>query len=369
MTETNQPLKRTNLYEWHVAHGGRMVPFAGWEMPVQYPTGPKAEHLATRSAAGLFDIDHMGQFSVSGPDAEAYFNRLTTWDVSLMKENDAHYALMCYEDGGIVDDIYVYRLPNRWFVAVNAANRQKDLAWMQAQAAGYNVTVADVSDETYMLALQGPQAIRILQRLTDVAMNGVPRFTVAEGKVNGIHTLISRTGYTGEDGVELFFPADEALSMWEAILEAGEPFGLLPVGLAARDSLRFEPAFPLYGHEIAADITPVEARLTWVVKFNTRFIGRDALLKQKLEGPRRLLVGFTMADRSMPRQGYRVFHQGEPVGEVVSGIFAPTFNRSAGHAFVPAELAAPGTAIQIEIRNKLKDAVIIRRPLYKPAYK
>ncbi|MFQ5578048.1 MAG: glycine cleavage system aminomethyltransferase GcvT [Anaerolineae bacterium] len=369
MSEATTPLKRTNLFDWHVAHGGRMVPFAGWEMPVQYPTGPKEEHHTTRNAAGLFDIDHMGQFSVGGPDAEAYFNHLTTWDVRQMKDNDAHYALMCYEDGGIVDDIYVYRLPGRWFVAVNADNRAKDQAWMQAQAAGHNVTVTDVSDETYMLALQGPKAIHILQKLTHVDMSSVPRFTIAEGKVNGIHSLISRTGYTGEDGVELFFPAEEALTMWEAILEVGQRQGIKPIGLAARDSLRFEPAFPLYGHEIAADITPIEARLGWAVKFNTCFIGRDALLKQKLEGPARLLVGFQMLDRSMPRQGYPVLHQNQVVGEVVAGVYAPTVDKSAGHAFVPTAIATPGTPIQIQIRNKLKEAVIIRRPLYRPAYK
>ena len=362
-------LKRTNLYDWHAAHGGRMVPFVGWEMPVQYPTGPKAEHIATRAAAGLFDIDHMGQFSVGGPDAEAYFNRLTTWDISLMQVNDAHYALMCYEDGGIVDDIYLYRLPNRWFVAVNAANLKKDLAWMQAQAAGFDVSITDVSDETYMMALQGPNAIRILQKLTNVSMNGVPRFTVAEGLVNGINTLISRTGYTGEDGVELFFPADQALSMWEAILKAGKDLGIKPIGLAARDSLRFEPSFSLYGHEIAADITPIEARLGWVVRLNTDFIGRNALLKQKLEGPSRLLVGFEMLEKAMPREGYEVVYNDEVVGKVVTGLYAPTVEKFAGHAYVPAAIAKSGTEIYLNIRGKLKKAVVIRRPFYRPAYK
>ncbi len=369
MTQSAETLKRTNLYDWHVAHGGRMVPFAGWEMPVQYPTGPKEEHRATRRAAGLFDIDHMAQFSVSGSQAEAYLNRLTSWDVTTMKVNDAHYALMCYEDGGIVDDIYLYRLPNRWFIALNASNRAKDLAWMQAQTVGFDVTVTDVSDETYMLALQGPQAIRILQKLTDVSMKSVARFTIAEGKVNGISTLISRTGYTGEDGVELFFPAEQAVEMWESLLEAGKSEGLIPVGLAARDSLRFEPGFPLYGHEINAGITPIEARLGWVLSLNKNFIGRQAILKQKLEGPSRLLVGFEMIDRSVPREGYDVYYQAEKVGHVVAGIFAPTAEKFAGHAFVPAGIAKPGTKIRIEIRNKLKEALIIRRPFYRPAYK
>ena len=363
-------LQRTELYAWHINHGGRMVPFAGWEMPLQYEAGAKAEHHATRQAAGLFDIDHMGQFAVSGPDAETFLNRVMTWNVSRMAENDARYSLMCYEDGGIVDDVFIYRLPMRWFVVVNAANRKKDLAWMQAQAAGYKVTLHEVSDETYMLALQGPQAIHILQTLTDMYLRGIDRFTAAEGRIHDINTLISRTGYTGEDGVELYFSADHALDMWEAILEAGEPFGLKPVGLAARDSLRFEPGFALYGHEIDAHITPLEARLSWAVRFEVDFVGRNALLKQKLEGgPDRLLIVFEMVDKGVPRQGYQVVYQDHVVGQVVSGMYAPTPDIFAGHAFVPAGLAKPGTEIQIIIRDNAKKAKIVRRPLYKPAYR
>lgn len=366
----SEALKRTNLYDWHVANDGRMIPFAGWEMPLQYATGSKAEHHITRQAAGLFDIDHMGQFAISGPDAEVYLNRVVTWNISQMQENDAHYALMCYEDGGIVDDVYVYRLPHRWFVVVNAVNREKDLAWMQAQILDDEVIVVDVSDETYMLALQGPQAIRILQTLTDIDMQGLSRFTVAEGRVGGINALISRTGYTGEDGVELFFAADSALDMWQAILQAGDPFGLKPIGLAARDSLRFEPGFALYGHEIDAHTTPLEARLGWVVRYNVDFIGRNALLKQKLEGgPSRLLAAFEMLEKGVPRQGYEVIYQEEVIGRVVTGLYAPTLDKFAGHAFVPADLAKSGTQIQISIRDKLKEAHIVRRPLYRPAYK
>jgi glycine cleavage system T protein len=364
-----EALRRTNLYDWHTAHGGRMVPFAGWEMPVQYETGSKAEHHATRQAAGLFDIDHMGQFAISGPDAEPYLNRLLSWDISRMVENEGHYALMCYEDGGIVDDLFVYRLPQRWFAVVNADNRAKDLAWMQAQTDGFEVVVADVSEETYMLALQGPQALAILQTLTDISLTGIARFTVAEGWVGEISTLISRTGYTGEDGVEIFFPADRALEMWEMLLEAGEPAGLIPVGLAARDSLRFEPGFALYGHEIDAHISPVEARLNWVVSYQTDFIGRNAILKQKLEGPSKLLVAFEMVDRGVPRQGYEVLHQDQVVGQVVSGMYAPTVDKFAGHAFVPPAVASTGTELQIRIRDGLRAARIVRRPLYRPAYR
>lgn len=366
---SEKSLKRTNLYDWHVANSGRMVPFAGWEMPVQYPTGPKVEHHATRNAAGLFDIDHMAQFSVSGNDAEAYLNYVSTWNTTLMEVNDAHYALLCYEDGTFVDDIYLYRLPDRWFVALNASNREKDLAWMQYHTTGFDVTVTDVSDETYMMALQGPKAIEILQKLTEVDMASVARFTVAEGEVAGINALISRTGYTGEDGVELFFDATRAVEMWKTLMKVGEPLGLMAIGLAARDSLRFEPSFPLYGHEISADVTPIEARLTWALSLETNFIGRDAILKRKLEGPKMLLVGFEMVDRSMPREGYEVAVDGETVGKVVTGIYAPTVNKFAGHAYVAAHLAKSGTKIQIKIRNKFKEAVIIRRPFYRPAYK
>jgi len=367
MSET---LKRSNLFDWHVAHGGKMVPFAGWEMPLQYEAGSKAEHHTTRQAAGLFDIDHMGQFAISGAEAALFLNRLVTWDISQMPENDAQYALMCYEDGGVVDDVYLYRLPSHWFVVVNAANREKDLAWMEAQASGYEVSVSDISDETYMIALQGPEAMRILQGLTDMYLLGIPRFSVAEGRIQGIHTLISRTGYTGEDGVELFFSADRAVEMWEGILEAGAKLGLKPIGLAARDSLRFEPGFALYGHEIEATITPLEARLSWVVRYEADFIGRNALLKQRLEGgPKRLLVGFEMVDKGVPREGYEVVYQDAVVGRVVSGLYAPTLDKFVGHAFVPAEIAKSGTEMEINIRERLKKARIVRRPMYRPAYR
>ncbi|MFQ5614727.1 MAG: glycine cleavage system aminomethyltransferase GcvT [Anaerolineae bacterium] len=364
-----QPLKRTRLYDWHAAHGARMVPFAGWEMPVQYPTGPLAEHQTTRRAAGLFDIDHMGQIAVTGPGAEAFLNRLLTWDVSRMGENEANYSLMCYDDGGVVDDVFVYRLPGRWLVVVNAANLAKDLAWLEAQAPGFDVSISDVSAETYMLALQGPKAIEILDSLAGVDLAGLARFTAVETQVNGVPTVIGRTGYTGEDGVELFFPDEAALSVWQAILAAGAPRGLKPIGLAARDSLRFEPGFPLYGHELDAEHTPLEARLGWAVKFNQDFIGRAALLKQKLEGPARLLAGFEMVERGLPRQGYPVAVEGQVVGQVVTGMLAPTVEKYAGNAYLPRELAAVGTEIDILIRNKPKKAVVVRRPLYKPAYR
>lgn len=367
-----EPLKRTNLYQWHVDHGGRMVPFAGWEMPVMYPAGPIEEHHVTRRSAGLFDIDHMGQITVTGPDAQAYLNRLVTWDITRMALNEAHYALICYPNGGIVDDIFIYKMPDRWFLAVNASNLDKDYQWLLDHMGSFKVTVSNISDETYMLALQGPRAIELLQHLTPTKLNTVARFTAFENSVAGIPTLVGRTGYTGEDGVELFFPADRAKEMWTSILAKGEETGIEinPIGLAARDSLRFEPAFPLYGHEINQTITPLEANLGWACNFEADFIGKEALLRQKAEGLGKKLVGFELTDKGVPREGYIVTNNaGQEIGFVATGLYAPTVNKYCGHAFVKPEYAKPGTAVQVMIRNKPKAAVVVKRPFYVPAYR
>ena len=367
-----QELKRTKLYQWHVDHGARMVPFAGWEMPVQYPTGPIAEHHLTRRSAGLFDIDHMGQITVTGPQAEAYLNRLVTWDIRLMATYEAHYALMCYEHGGIVDDVFIYKLPERWFVVVNADNLDKDYQWMQTHRHAYDVTIENVSPQTYMLALQGPRAIDLLQKLIQTDLAGVPRFTAIEDRLDDLPVLIGRTGYTGEDGVEIFFPAEAALTVWETILDTGQAAGIevKPVGLAARDSLRFEPSFALYGHEINDDITPIEANLAWVCKFDSDFIGRAALLEQKEKGVTQTLIGFSMTEKSVPRQGYTVANeQDQEIGVVVAGLYAPTLNQYCGHAFVSPEYAAIGTKLHIMIRTKPKAALVVKRPFYIPAYR
>lgn len=368
----DQSLNRTKLYHWHVEHGARMVPFAGWEMPVQYPTGPLEEHHATRRSAGLFDIDHMGQIVVTGPEAETYLNHLVTWDVSLIDINQSHYALMCYEHGGVVDDVFVYKLAGRWFMVVNAVNLAKDYRWMLEHAAGYQVEVKDVSPETYMLALQGPQAIELLRHLTEADVATVPRFNALEAEINGVPTLIGRTGYTGEDGVELFFPADQALTLWESILTAGQTTGIeiKPVGLAARDSLRFEAGFALYGHEIDETITPLEANLGWICRFETDFIGKAALLQQKQNGLAKKLIGFEMIDKGVPRQDYPIVTgQGQAIGKVVTGMYAPTVDKYGGHAFVPPEYTAIGTRLLVLIRDKPKAATVIKRPFYTPVYR
>lgn len=368
-------LKRTHLYQWHVDHGGRMVPFAGWEMPVQYPSGPIQEHNTTRQSAGLFDIDHMGQVTVRGAEAEAFVNKMITYDVSLMKLYDAHYAIFCYKDGSCVDDLFVYKLPDPaygfyFFIAINASNREKDVAWLQFHAGKYDVQVQDISDETYMMAFQGPKAPEILDRLAQADLLGVPRFTAVQTKLFGeVPVLLGRTGYTGEDGFELFLPAESAVRTWEGILAEAESEGVKPIGLAARDSLRFEACMPLYGHEISAEITPVEARLGFALSLEKPFIGRDPLLKQKLEGPERVLAGFEMVERGVAREHYPVQSESREIGSVTSGMFSPTTDRYLGMAYVPVELSRLGTEIEIVIRNKPVKAKIIKRPFYIPAYR
>jgi len=362
--------KRTALYETHLALGARMVPFAGWEMPVQYPAGPLEEHKAVRTAAGLFDIDHMGQVSVSGPDAVRFLQRIQVADVRTMQVGDAHYSLLCYDDGGIVDDIFIYRLPEDWLVVVNASNRLKDVAWLNAHVFDDDVTVRDISDETYMLALQGPAAERILQEVTDINLSELRFHTGAYGSVAGVRTLIGATGYSGEYGYELFFPASQAEKVWNALLDVGKPHGLLPCGLAARDSLRFEACLSLYGHEITADVDPISAGLSWVIAFDKGdFIGRDALLKVRLEKPEVRLVAFEMIERGVPRQGYAILSNGVEVGEVTTGMYSPTTGRYVGLAFVPRELAKVGTELEVLVRNKTKKAVVVKKPFYMPAYR
>jgi len=364
-------MQRTRLYDEHLALGGRMVEFAGWELPVQYEsTGALKEHRAVREAAGLFDIDHMGQFSVTGPDAEAFLNAMLTADIREMPEWGSQYSLLPYEDGGLVDDVMVYRLPDAWWVIVNAANREKDLDWLAAHADAYDVTIEDLSERTYMLALQGPRARVILQQLTQFQLNSLPYHALARAWVAGVPTLIAATGYTGEYGYELYFPAEEAVKVWRALLKAGQPEGLLPCGLAARDSLRFEAALPLYGHELGPDIDPFTAGLGIFVQFDHRaFLGQDALLKIKLEGPAKKLVGFEMVETAVPRAGYPVLIDGREVGTVTTGMKAPTLDKFLGMALVPAEYAVPGREIEIDVRGKAKKAIIVKRPFYRPAYR
>ncbi len=362
--------RQTELYARHVALGGRIVEFADWLLPVQYPTGPLEEHHTVRRAAGLFDIDHMAQLVIRGPDALPYLQRVVTMDVAQMAMGEAHYSLVCYEDGGIVDDIFVYRLPDRYFIAINAANADKDTRWFRYQLGRHKATVENVSEETYMLALQGPQAAAILQKLTPARLDQMPYHRAGDNQVAGVPTLIGRTGYTGEDGFELFFPREKALWLWDSIMEAGAPLGLKPIGLAARDSLRFEAKMPLYGQEIAAHINPIQAGLGWAVAFDKGdFVGRNALLKVKLEGSPTALVGLQMVDRGVPRHGYPVALDGCVIGEVTTGMFAPTLGQYLALAYVPKAQAAIGTEVQVLIRGEGKRARVVKTPFYTPAYR
>lgn len=356
-------LKRTPLYETHRALGAKMVEFSGWEMPVQYQ-GILDEHRAVRTAAGLFDIDHMGQVRVTGPDALAFLNHLLTANFSDMAVNTAKYAVMCYADGTCVDDTFVYRFQDEWMVVVNAGNHDKDNAWMHAQTAGWNVSLRDVSDEFYMLALQGPLAKEVLQELESFDLGTLKYHDAREFQVHGERGILARTGYTGEDGFELFVPMSQGKHVWDAILEAGRDKGVLPIGLGARDSLRFEAKFALYGHEIDAHTTPIEAALGWACDLNKDFIGRNVLLKQKLEGVTRKLVGFEMLDRGIARGGYEISSKGNVVGTVTSGMPSPTLEKNIGLGYVPPELTKIGTEFDIIIRGKPVPARVVKTPFY-----
>jgi aminomethyltransferase len=364
-------LKRTPLYARHLKHSARLVEFGGWEMPVQY-TGIIEEHQAVRTAAGLFDISHMGEIEVRGPDALAYLQHLVTQDVAGILAGQSNYALLCRPDGGIVDDIFIYHLPSHYLVVVNASNIEKDFVWMLDQAAGFQVELTNASSAYAMLALQGPVAERILGQITAADVAGIAFHGVTEAiLLEHIPALVARTGYTGEDGFELFVASSDAEQLWDGVIAAGADHGLKPCGLGARDSLRFEACLALYGHEIADDINPYEARLGWVVKLGKGdFIGRARLAEIKAEGPRRRLVGFEMVGRGIARGGYAIRStDGAPLGEVTTGMPSPTLGKNLGLGYVPAELALEGGEFDIIVRDKPVRARAIKMPFYKPRYK
>jgi glycine cleavage system T protein (aminomethyltransferase) len=356
-------LKRTPLYETHQALGARMVEFGGWEMPVQYK-GILEEHHAVRTAAGLFDIDHMGQIKARGADALPFLQKMLSADLAPLGVNEAKYAILCYADGTVVDDTFVYRFEDEWMVVVNASNREKDFAWLQMHCGGYNVTLRDVSSEYYMLAFQGPKAEQVLQKLEPFDLSAIKYHHAREFGIGSERGIIARTGYTGEDGFELFVPVSHGKHVWDAILEAGQGEGVMPIGLGARDSLRFEAKFALYGHEIDANTTPIEAALGWACDLNKDFIGRDALLKQKLEGVKKKLVGFEMIERGIPRKDYALAKDGQTVGYVTSGMFAPTLEKNIGLGYVPPELAKAGTEFDVIIRGRPTRARVVKTPFY-----
>jgi aminomethyltransferase len=358
-------LKRTPLYEEHQRLGGKIVPFAGFEMPVQYPSGIMAEHQAVRNAAGLFDVSHMGELDVRGPDALAFLQYVTTNDVSKLVVGQAQYSAICGEDGGVLDDCIVYRFDDHYMVVVNASNLDKDREWIIAHAGNFDVVVTDQSDETGLIALQGPLAQQVLQRLTEDDLDEIGYYHFAEGDVAGVHCVISRTGYTGEDGFELYLPADRTVEVWKRLLESGRQDGVVPAGLGARDSLRLEMGYALYGNDMDERRTPLEAGLAWITKLDKGdFIGREALQQQKAQGVRHRLMGFVCQERGFPRHGYPVHIGGEPAGEVTSGIVSPMLQQGIGMCYVPAESAKPGTRVDIMVRDKAIPAELARPPFY-----
>jgi aminomethyltransferase len=358
-------LRRTPLHEEHRALGAKLVPFAGWEMPVQYPAGITAEHHAVRRAAGLFDVSHMGEVDVRGPQALDLLQHVTSNDVAKIEIGQAQYGALLTERGTVLDDLIIYRMPDRYMAVVNGAGRERDVAWLLEQAAGFDVEVVDRSDDLALLALQGPAAEGILQPLTETPLSEIAYYRFREGDVAGVPAIISRTGYTGELGFELYVPAARAAELWRALLAAGEPHGLLPAGLGARDSLRLEMGYVLYGSDVDENRTPLEAGLAWVTKLDKgEFLGSGVLRRQKAEGVAERLAGFRLLDRGFPRHGYEIRLDGDRVGEVSSGTMSPSLGCGIGLGYVAVAAARPGTRVEIVIRGQPVAAEIVRPPFY-----
>jgi aminomethyltransferase len=356
--------KKTPLYEEHVKSGARIVPFAGFLMPIQY-TGIIDEHRAVRDALGMFDLSHMGEFRVTGADAVSAVDRLVTNDIAGLAVGQVRYTPMCYPDGGIVDDLLVYRFEDHLMLVVNASNIDKDLTWIRENVSG-DVQIDDESEDIALIAVQGPRAEQFLAGYTkiDLAAIGYYHFTV--GTVAGVEAVVSRTGYTGEDGFELYVAPDGAATVWNALLNGGKGEGLKPIGLGARDTLRLEAGYMLYGNDIDQTTTPLEAGLGWTVKFGpSDFVGRARLEAQKAEGLQRKMVALDMGDRAIPRQHCEIFADGERIGEVTSGTFSPTLGRGIGLGYVRADHARAGSAVDVHIRQSSHGVRVVRKPMYK----
>jgi len=362
-------LKKTPLYDTHLKYGAKMIEFAGFSMPVQYESILK-EHEAVRKNAGLFDVSHMGEIIIEGKDSEKFINYMLTNDITKISANQAMYSPMCYQNGTTVDDLLVYKFSNKkYMLVVNASNIDKDYNWIDENKNGYNIVVKNISNEISELALQGPKSQEILQKMTEYNLDDMKYYHFDKINLDGVDCLISRSGYTGEDGFEIFLKNDYAQPMWEKILAVGEEFGIKPAGLGARDTLRFEAGLPLYGNELSENITPLEAGLGSFVKLEKDFIGRDALFKQKQEGLKRKIVGFEMADNGIPRHGYDVYAQGEKIGYVTTGYLSPTLNKNIGMALISSQFATIGNEINIIIRNKHYKAFVTSKNFYKKNYK
>ncbi|PIC65309.1 glycine cleavage system protein T [Sporosarcina sp. P13] len=363
---TNQ-LLRTPLFESYKEYGGKTIDFGGWELPVQF-SSIKAEHEAVRTKAGLFDVSHMGEVLVTGSGSLEYLQKLVTNDVSKLQIGQAQYTVMCNEDGGTIDDFLIYKLAeDRYLLVVNASNIDKDVTWMKKQQTE-NVVIENQSADYALLALQGPLAQDILQKLTDEPLDKIKFFRFKENvHVGGEDVLVSRTGYTGENGFEIYGSPAAIQTLFPKILQAGEAEGVVPAGLGARDTLRFEAGLPLYGQELSATISPLEAGLGFVVKLNKEqdFIGKEALKRQKEQGLKRKLVGLEMIDKGIPRTGYKIYSGEAEVGEVTTGTQSPTLKKNIGFALLTTELTELGTEVEVEIRSKRLKAKVIGTPFYK----
>lgn len=366
-----EALKKTSLYDNHKENGGKIINFSGWALPVEYE-GIMAEHEAVRNAAGLFDVSHMGEVKVGGNQAFEYIQNLITNDISSLKDNQAIYTLMCYPDGGIVDDLLVYKFSkDHYLLVINASNIEKDLKWMKDHMNHYDVEVINISDDVSEIAIQGPKAEEILQKTTDTKLSELKFFHCkANVKIAGANCLISRTGYTGEDGFEIYLKHNEASKVWNELLSSGKEMGIKPAGLGARDTLRFEAGLPLYGNELSQDITPLEAGLGFFTKLDKGdFVGKDALQAQKKEGVKRKIVGFEMEEKGIPRHEYEVLSDGSQIGSVTTGYFSPTLKKNIGLAMVDVDFTAVGTPIEIKIRKRILKAKVISKKFYQRNYK
>ena len=360
-----EELKKTPLYKEHVKLGAKLVEFGGWDMPVYY-SNVISEHLNVREKAGIFDICHMGEFFIEGKDAFKLIQKIITNDLNKLIDGKAFYSSICLENGMVMDDLFVYRFnENKFMIVVNASNIEKDFNQFLGHKMGMDVDVLNKTDEMAKIDLQGPKAEEILQKLTEFDLKNLNRFCFVESEVNGVSAIISRTGYTGEDGFELYFDSGKAVEIWVKLLQIGDEFGLKPIGLGARDTLRIEAGYSLYGHELSEEINPFEAGIDFVVKLDKDdFIGKDALLKINNEGIKRKIVAFEMLERGIPRQGYEVFKDGVQIGYVTSGTMSPTFKKGLGMAFVNIDNAILENEIHINIREKPYTAKIVKKPIY-----
>ncbi len=358
---------KTALYEKHIEHGAKMVAFAGFEMPVQYKS-ITAEHNRVRSTVGIFDVSHMGEFIVRGENAQKFLDKMTVNNVRKLQVNQAQYSAMLDDDGGIIDDLIVYHFEDHYMLVVNAANREKDFAWLEKHLID-GVELIDESDSWSLMAIQGRNAPELIQSLTETNLDEIKYYWFAEGLVGGQPAVISRTGYTGEDGFELYVKNEAAAAIWGAVIEAGKEFDIEPVGLGARDTLRLEMKFALYGNDIDSSTNTIESGLGWITKSaKGDFVGREAVLKVKEQGITRKLIGFELIEKGIPRHGYDCMMGDEKVGYVTSGCWSPSLDKGIGMAYLPKEMAPVGARFEIQVRNKRIKAVVVDTPFYKRPY-